>query len=141
MSEREREKGRTHRSCSRSLSPLDPPPSHSRHAAPSLSPLQFDAVFLTALSTKVSARGTFKARLDTYRFCDNVWTFVISRTEFKVAADGGGRGGEGGGGRSKPALLPAPGKVKLVCVDSKVVDGPEGGGGGGGGGGGAGGGV
>ena len=129
--------------CGRPLSPSRPPP-RPHFFSLALSFSQFDAVFLNALTTKVTGRATFKARLDTYRFCDNVWTFVISGAEFRVAGGGGGgAGGENGGGGGAAAasakgaatLLPTPGRIKLVCVDSKVVDGPDGGGGGGGGGG------
>ena len=61
---------------------------------------------------------------------------MISGTEFKVAGEDGGGGG--GGGAARASTLATPGKIKLVCVDSKVVDGPDGGGGGVGGGGGGG---
>lgn len=46
--------------------------------------LQFDKSMNNALSTRVKARVTFKAeKLDTYRFCDNVWTFLLKDVEFK----------------------------------------------------------
>lgn len=91
---------------------------------------QFDSVFASALATKVAARASFKARLDTYRFCDNVWTFVVSGVSFKIVADGSGGGGGGGGAAGAAGGdLPVPGKVRLVCVDSKVVEAEAGGGG------------
>lgn len=38
----------------------------------------FDKCFTQALSTKVKNRFSYKAnKLRAYRFCDNVWTFVI----------------------------------------------------------------
>ncbi|XP_068203516.1 transcription initiation factor IIA subunit 2 isoform X1 [Palaemon carinicauda] len=46
--------------------------------------LQFDRAINQALANKVRARITFKAsKLNTYRFCDNVWTFLMSEVEFK----------------------------------------------------------
>ncbi|XP_068203517.1 transcription initiation factor IIA subunit 2 isoform X2 [Palaemon carinicauda] len=68
--------------------------------------LQFDRAINQALANKVRARITFKAsKLNTYRFCDNVWTFLMSEVEFKdvqefaqvdklkiVACDGRGPG-------------------------------------------------
>lgn len=39
--------------------------------------LQFDKSINAALSNKVKSRITFKAsKLNTYRFCDNVWTLM-----------------------------------------------------------------
>jgi len=46
--------------------------------------LQFDKVINTALASKIKERLTFKAaHLETYRFCDNVWTFVLKDVEFR----------------------------------------------------------
>ncbi|KAK7080642.1 Gtf2a2p [Halocaridina rubra] len=45
---------------------------------------QFDRAINQALANKVRTRITFKAnKLNTYRFCDNVWTFLMSEVEFK----------------------------------------------------------
>lgn len=42
--------------------------------------LQFDKSINSALSNKVKSRITFKAsKLNTYRFCDNVWTLMWVR--------------------------------------------------------------
>ncbi|MPC31416.1 Transcription initiation factor IIA subunit 2 [Portunus trituberculatus] len=76
--------------------------------------LQFDRAINSALAGKVRSRISFKAsKLNTYRFCDNVWTFLMSDVEFKevqdfvqveklkiVACDGRGPGpgGASGGG-------------------------------------------
>lgn len=39
--------------------------------------VQFDKSINSALNTKVKSRITFKAsKLNTYRFCDNVWTLM-----------------------------------------------------------------
>ncbi|KAG6366868.1 hypothetical protein INS49_001049 [Diaporthe citri] len=37
---------------------------------------------------KVKARLTFKGSLDTYRFCDEVWTFLIKNVQFKMENGG-----------------------------------------------------
>ena len=44
----------------------------------------FDRVMAETLSEKVKARLTFKGSLDTYRFCDEVWTFLIKNVQFKM---------------------------------------------------------
>lgn len=50
--------------------------------------LQFDKAINNALSSKVKTRLTFKAgHLKTYRFCDNVWTFVLKDVEFREAQE------------------------------------------------------
>ncbi|EEB07093.2 transcription factor TFIIA complex small subunit [Schizosaccharomyces japonicus yFS275] len=43
----------------------------------------FDKSMTEALSEKVKARLTFKGHLDTYRFCDEVWTFIIKNPSFR----------------------------------------------------------
>lgn len=46
--------------------------------------LQFDKCINNALNQKVKARVTFKAnKLNTYRFCDNVWTLMLNDVEFR----------------------------------------------------------
>lgn len=45
--------------------------------------LQFDKAINSALSNRAKNRVTFKGHLNTYRFCDNVWTFVLNNVEFK----------------------------------------------------------
>ncbi|KAK4157288.1 transcription initiation factor IIA, gamma subunit-domain-containing protein [Chaetomidium leptoderma] len=45
---------------------------------------QFDRVIAETLQDKVKARLTFKGSLDTYRFCDEVWTFLIRNVNFKL---------------------------------------------------------
>jgi len=69
--------------------------------------LAFDKVINNALAQKVRSRIAFKAeKLNTYRFCDNVWTFFMTDVEFrevqdfmqvdklKIVACDGGRGNE-----------------------------------------------
>ncbi|OXV12125.1 hypothetical protein Egran_00115 [Elaphomyces granulatus] len=44
----------------------------------------FDRVITEVLADKVRARLNFKGHLDTYRFCDEVWTFLIKDVNFKL---------------------------------------------------------
>ncbi|KAK4544338.1 Transcription initiation factor IIA small chain (TFIIA 13.5 kDa subunit) [Oleoguttula mirabilis] len=44
----------------------------------------FDEMIAKVLGEKVKARLTFKGHLDTYRFCDEVWTFIIKDVKFKM---------------------------------------------------------
>jgi transcription initiation factor TFIIA small subunit len=62
-----------------------------------------------ALASKVKNKLNFKGSLRTYRFCDNVWTFVMNGVDFRescadvcsvdrlriVACDGKAGAGEG----------------------------------------------
>ncbi|MCJ1275767.1 Transcription initiation factor IIA small chain (TFIIA 13.5 kDa subunit) [Puttea exsequens] len=44
----------------------------------------FDKSIAEVLSEKVKARMNFKGHCDTYRFCDEVWTFLIKDVNFKL---------------------------------------------------------
>ncbi|THW08469.1 hypothetical protein D6D17_03651 [Aureobasidium pullulans] len=46
----------------------------------------FDQVIAQVLGEKVKARMSFKPKghLDTYRFCDDVWTFILKDVKFKL---------------------------------------------------------
>ncbi|RKU48998.1 Transcription initiation factor IIA small chain (TFIIA 13.5 kDa subunit) [Coniochaeta pulveracea] len=44
----------------------------------------FDRAVAETLNDKVKARLQFKGSLDTYRFCDEVWTFVVKNVTFKM---------------------------------------------------------
>ncbi|KAI4813440.1 hypothetical protein E4T44_10771 [Aureobasidium sp. EXF-8845] len=44
----------------------------------------FDQVIAQVLGEKVKARMSFKGHLDTYRFCDDVWTFILKDIKFKL---------------------------------------------------------
>ncbi|CAO2654813.1 Nn.00g115460.m01.CDS01 [Neocucurbitaria sp. VM-36] len=46
--------------------------------------INFDKAVADVLSDKVKSRLTFKGHLDTYRFCDDVWTFIIKDINFKL---------------------------------------------------------
>ncbi|PVZ99369.1 hypothetical protein BB558_004606 [Smittium angustum] len=45
--------------------------------------IQFDKSIAEALTNRVRARATIKGSLKTYRFCDDVWTFIIKNPSFK----------------------------------------------------------
>ncbi|RWS12257.1 transcription initiation factor IIA subunit 2-like protein [Dinothrombium tinctorium] len=65
--------------------------------------LQFDKCINVALANRVKTRLTFKAgHLKTYRFCDNVWTFVLKDVEFREVQE-----------------LVKVDKVKIVACDGK----------------------
>ncbi|KAL4780639.1 transcription initiation factor IIA, gamma subunit-domain-containing protein [Aspergillus varians] len=44
----------------------------------------FDRIVTEVLADKVRSRLNFKGHLDTYRFCDDVWTFLIKDVTFKL---------------------------------------------------------
>ncbi|KAH0552908.1 Transcription initiation factor IIA small chain (TFIIA 13.5 kDa subunit) [Trichoglossum hirsutum] len=44
----------------------------------------FDRSITEVLADRVKARLSFKGHLDTYRFCDEVWTFLIKDVTFKM---------------------------------------------------------
>jgi len=47
--------------------------------------VQFDKSITETLEHKVKHKATFKAgHLHTYRFCDEVWTFIIKNPNFKL---------------------------------------------------------
>ncbi|KAJ1676846.1 Transcription initiation factor IIA subunit 2 [Spiromyces aspiralis] len=48
---------------------------------------QFDRSISDALANKVRARATIKGNLQTYRFCDDVWTFIVKNPSFKFEHD------------------------------------------------------
>ncbi|CAL8115904.1 unnamed protein product [Orchesella dallaii] len=65
--------------------------------------LQFDKSMNNALANRVKSRLTFKAgKLHTYRFCDNVWTFLLNDVEFREVQD-----------------VAKVDKVKIVACDGK----------------------
>lgn len=65
--------------------------------------LQFDKAMNNALATRVKSRLNFRAgKLDTYRFCDNVWTFMLKDLELKEIPE-----------------LGRVEKVKIVACDGK----------------------
>ncbi|KAF8470163.1 transcription initiation factor IIA, gamma subunit, helical domain-containing protein [Kalaharituber pfeilii] len=63
----------------------------------------FDRSITEVLSDKVKASLSFKGHLDTYRFCDEVWTFLIKNVTFKL----------------QNANFVSTDKVKIVSCSSK----------------------
>ncbi|ODN02315.1 Transcription initiation factor IIA subunit 2 [Orchesella cincta] len=65
--------------------------------------LQFDKSMNNALANRLKSRLTFKAgKLHTYRFCDNVWTFLLNDVEFREVQE-----------------VAKVDKVKIVACDGK----------------------
>ncbi|KAK8080106.1 transcription initiation factor IIA subunit 2 [Apiospora hydei] len=48
----------------------------------------FDRAIAEVLQNQVRARLSFKGSLDTYRFCDEVWTFQLKNVTFKMDSGG-----------------------------------------------------
>ena len=71
--------------------------------------LQFDRSINSALSNRVRQKVNFKAEiLNTYRFCDNVWTLMLNNVEF----------------RDLPELTRVE-RVKIVACDAKSASLPS----------------
>ncbi|XP_037591234.1 transcription initiation factor IIA subunit 2-like [Cebus imitator] len=49
--------------------------------------LQFDKAINSALAQRVRNRVNFRGALNTYGFCDNVWTFVLNDVEFREVTE------------------------------------------------------
>ncbi|XP_058408807.1 transcription initiation factor IIA subunit 2-like [Diceros bicornis minor] len=49
--------------------------------------LQLDKAINSALAPRVRNRVNFRGCLNTYRFCDNVWTFVLNDVEFREVTE------------------------------------------------------
>ncbi|XP_062913328.1 transcription initiation factor IIA subunit 2-like [Mobula hypostoma] len=64
--------------------------------------LQFDKAINNALAQRVHNRVNFRGSLNTYRFCDNLWTFVLNDVEFQEVT-----------------VLVKVDKVKIVACDGK----------------------
>ncbi|XP_041991365.1 transcription initiation factor IIA subunit 2 [Salvia hispanica] len=45
--------------------------------------IQFDKSMTEALETEVKTKVSIKGHLHTYRFCDNVWTFILQNAQLK----------------------------------------------------------
>lgn len=58
----------------------------------------------------MSGKASFRGRLDTYRFCDGVWTFVLTGATFRLA-----------GGRGRPARDVTCPRIKVVAVDARLA--------------------
>uniref|UniRef100_A0A7N0UXY3 Transcription initiation factor IIA subunit 2 n=1 Tax=Kalanchoe fedtschenkoi TaxID=63787 RepID=A0A7N0UXY3_KALFE len=66
--------------------------------------IQFDKSITEALETQVRGKISVKGHLHTYRFCDNVWTFILQDAMFKS--------------EDKQEKVE---RVKIVACDSKLL--------------------
>ncbi|CAM8979171.1 hypothetical protein QQ045_001652 [Rhodiola kirilowii] len=66
--------------------------------------VQFDKSMTEALETQVKSKVSIKGHLHTYRFCDNVWTFILQNAIFK-----------------NEDAQENVGHVKIVACDSKLL--------------------
>ncbi|KAI5021191.1 hypothetical protein ZWY2020_055036 [Hordeum vulgare] len=66
--------------------------------------VQFDKSMTEALENQVKSKVTVKGHLHTYRFCDNVWTFILTDAHFK-----------------NEEITEQVSKVKIVACDSKLL--------------------
>mmetsp|Transcript_6816 Transcript_6816/g.17456 ORF Transcript_6816/g.17456 Transcript_6816/m.17456 type:complete len:121 (-) Transcript_6816:856-1218(-) len=73
---------------------------------------QFDKCMGQALK-EMKTKTTFKGTLDTYRFCDNVWTFILDDVTFNTT---------GPGGYKDTAHVE---KLKIVACDGKASFGAD----------------
>lgn len=73
----------------------------------------FDRTIAEVLASNVRARLTFKGHLETYRFCDDVWTFLVKDVKFKV---------DQGQGRGAVADEWGSSKCKIVACNSLLIE-------------------
>eukprot|EP01018_Ginkgo_biloba_P009556 Gb_30266 [translate_table: standard] len=66
--------------------------------------VQFDKSMAEALEAIVKSKVTIKGHLHTYRFCDNVWTFILQNAIFK-----------------NEEMQEHVGNLKIVACDSKLL--------------------
>ncbi|TPX33010.1 hypothetical protein SmJEL517_g03988 [Synchytrium microbalum] len=72
---------------------------------------QFDKSMTEALRSKVTSKAQLKGHLHFYRFCDDVWTFVIKDSTFRMENE---------------TLAPVSDKVKVVACSFKPPSAPGG---------------
>ena len=72
--------------------------------------LEFDNSIVKELEL-VKEKTTIKGHLHTYRFCDNVWTFILEDVSFKTV------------NQSNIIEEIHVEQVKVVACDSKILDG------------------
>ncbi|KAJ1287261.1 hypothetical protein BS78_03G417500 [Paspalum vaginatum] len=70
--------------------------------------VQFDKSMTEALDSQVKSKVNIKGHLHTYRFCDNVWTFILTDATFK-----------------SEEISETLSKVKIVACDSKLLQPPQ----------------
>ncbi|KAK9818950.1 hypothetical protein WJX74_006648 [Apatococcus lobatus] len=81
---------------------------------------EFDQSFYEAIARSAEDKLTFKAKLDTYRGCDNVWTFEAQDAVFTFppAQTAGMRAP---GPKATAQEIVVEGKLKIVSVDQKLM--------------------
>eukprot|EP01023_Acetabularia_acetabulum_P055399 TRINITY_DN6395_c0_g1_i10.p6 TRINITY_DN6395_c0_g1~~TRINITY_DN6395_c0_g1_i10.p6 ORF type:complete len:121 (+),score=12.46 TRINITY_DN6395_c0_g1_i10:177-539(+) len=77
---------------------------------------EYDQTISQAFEQRVPAKAKIEAKLKTYRYIDSMWQFELTDAKIKVNASGQGS-------FTSVQEMQAD-KVKVVCVDSKVVKGP-----------------
>ena len=74
---------------------------------------EFDHVIVDVVENRFRARAQFKGHLDSYRFLDNVWTFIVSDATFRLSPTGSQMA-------SRTPELHVH-KLKMICLDNKVL--------------------
>eukprot|EP01023_Acetabularia_acetabulum_P035725 TRINITY_DN33703_c0_g2_i1.p1 TRINITY_DN33703_c0_g2~~TRINITY_DN33703_c0_g2_i1.p1 ORF type:complete len:162 (-),score=11.42 TRINITY_DN33703_c0_g2_i1:613-1077(-) len=74
---------------------------------------EYDQTISKVFETKIPAKAKITSRLSTYRYIDSMWLFEL--TEAKIKVNGSGQGSF----TNVPEMQID--KIKVVCVDSKVV--------------------
>ena len=72
--------------------------------------LQYDQSITEALANTVRTKMAIKAHLNTYRFCDEVWTFILKNPTIKMVD----------GGLSKAYVTPL-GETKSICPHDSFI--------------------
>ncbi|GAB4815548.1 hypothetical protein N2152v2_002594 [Parachlorella kessleri] len=70
---------------------------------------------ITAALEKLNSKATFKGQLDVYRFCDNVWNFVLSNVQIRLSPS------SSSSKRDEEELNVE--RLRMVLVDSKLAGG------------------
>lgn len=78
----------------------------------------FDRVVSESLKERTQSKLVVKGNLDTYGFCDDVWTFIVKNCQITVEgpADGGALGDTDG-----QTVIPVD-KLRIVACNSKKND-------------------
>ncbi|KAI5970479.1 toa2 [Candida margitis] len=88
----------------------------------------FDRIIAENLKNEsniAKSKLTFKGDLDTYRFCDDVWTFIIKNVLVKMTdLSGSGNTSGSGGGNGGDDLEIHVDKFKIVACNSRKAGEP-----------------
>ena len=86
----------------------------------------FDRIIAENLKNELNIaklKLTFKGDLDTYRFCDDVWTFIIKNVLVKMTDLSGSASGSSGGGSDGELELHVD-KFKIVACNARKAGEP-----------------